>query len=152
MRKHSLIILTGIAILFFVVNTYAEIAGGLVFGYPAGLTLRIDNSYIFGIGGWAYNDDNGMILWGDHWIIHKSLPTTSTPLNWYLGIGVELGGGDHFNRYGWNNSAGIGARIPVGLQLPFEKRWEAFFEVVPVMMLLPFYPDINAGIGIRYSL
>ena len=45
------------------------------------------------------------------------------------------------------NGVFIGVRVPVGLQFPFEQRWELFGELAPVVGT---GFDINFGIGIRY--
>jgi hypothetical protein len=150
MRSQSLIVLTCIAVMSFTFKTNAEFSGGIMLGSPSVVTLKFDNTLILGIGGWGH----GMVVIGDHWIIHKPIPTSSVELNWYLGIGGEFGfwhdydpwWHDHYNSGGF-----IGIRIPVGLQIPFEQRWEAFVEIAPVLVIPPFYPDANAGIGIRYT-
>lgn len=156
MRIKSLLPVICAAVFVFVMRTNAEVSGGIVLGSPSALTLKIDNTVILGVGGWGY----GMILYADHWIIHKPIPTSSSfELNWYLGVGGELGvwnGYDpRWDRYyyygGYRNDFFLGIRIPVGLQIPFEQRWEAFIEIVPVMSLFPFGPTANAGIGIRYT-
>lgn len=154
MRKQSLALLACVVIMITLCKANAEVAGGIVLGSPSAFTLRIDNTVVLGIGGWG----GGMILYADHWIIHKPIPSSSIPLYWYLGIGGEFGVWNDWNGYWgpyyYNNYDGgffLGARIPIGLQLPFEQRWEAFVEVVPVMMVFPFGPTANAGIGIRYT-
>ena len=147
-----MVLLTGIVVMVSVFTAKAEVAGGIILGSPSAFTLRIDNTVVLGIGGWG----GGMIFYADHWIIHKPIPSTSIRLNWYLGIGGEFGVWNDWNGYwgpyyDYNSGFYLGARIPIGLQLPFEQRWEAFVEIVPVMMVFPFGPTANAGIGIRYS-
>jgi hypothetical protein len=155
MRKLSLTLLVCAAVLISAIRANAEVSGGIVLGSPSALTLKIDNTLILGVGGWGYG---GMVVYGDHWIIHKPIPNTSIDLNWYLGFGGELGVWNNYRTY-WHNhyyhdyhsDFFLGVRIPIGLQILFEQRWEAFFEVAPVMMVFPFGPSGNGGIGIRYT-
>jgi hypothetical protein len=151
MRKQTLVLLACAVVLSVTFKTNAAISGGIVLGSPSALTLKIDNTIIIGVGGWGY----GMLLYADHWIIHKPIPTSSVDLNWYLGVGGELGSWYDYEPYWYHhyysNGFFMGVRVPIGLQILFEQRWEAFFEIAPVMMVFPFGPTANGGIGIRYT-
>jgi hypothetical protein len=150
MRKQSLILLICAAILFPVFKANAGVSAGIMLGSPSVVTIKIDNTVVLGIGGWNY----GMVVTADHWIIHNPIPTSSVELNWYLGIGGEIGFWNDYDPYWhhyYNNSGFLGVRIPVGLQILFEQRWEAFVEIAPVLVIPPFYPIADGGIGIRYT-
>jgi hypothetical protein len=118
----------------------AEVALGIIVGEPTGLSIRINHVPVLGVA-WSLRN-NWMYVQADDWLLHNSLSPVDG-LNWYLGLGGGIGVG--------NGSFGLGLRVPVGLQLVFERNWELFGELAPGIWLLP-EPDfdIKGGIGIRY--
>jgi len=68
------------------------------------------------------------------------------PFNWYLG------GGAYYN---WAHHDNIGARVPLGLTLPFAKRWDVYGQLSPALDVdmnddkLRF--ELDLAIGIRYE-
>lgn len=67
------------------------------------------------------------------------------PFNWYVGGGAFIG---------WDN--GIGARLPLGINMNFSPKWDAYFQVHPELDFdhgsdgdIKF--GIDAAIGVRYS-
>jgi len=118
----------------------AEVAAGVMLGEPTGFTVRIDRFPVMGFA-WSLSH-KWTYLQCDYWIIHKPIPDAAR-LDWYLGAGggVGLGHGDAF----------IGARLPIGLQAIFERKFELFGEIAPVLGLAPDVGlFINGGIGFRY--
>jgi hypothetical protein len=66
------------------------------------------------------------------------------PLEWYFGGGVY---------YNWANRDNVGVRMPLGLTLPFESRWDAYVQLSPA---LGFKDNdvalrLDFAIGIRYE-
>ena len=117
-----------------------EVAVGFVLGEPTGFSVRIERFPVLSFG-WSLSYD-WMYVNGDYWLIHKPLPNAS-PLDWYLGVGGALGLG--------GSQAFLGARLPIGLQMIFDRKFELFGEIAPVLGLIP---DVglffNGGIGLRY--
>jgi hypothetical protein len=126
------------SVLFPVINASAEVGGGIIIGEPTGLSLRIGHFPVLGIA-WSLRAD-WMRIHADYWLLDRQL---SYPLNWYVGVGGILGVG--------GGSVGVGARVPIGLLIPFAVKWEFFGELAPVIELVPdIGPDLDGGIGIRY--
>jgi hypothetical protein len=138
MKSRLFIALICAMILAPAMKTHARIGVGIVVGEPTGLSIRVNHFPVLGVT-WSI-PGNRMQVSADYWIIHKPL---EHPLYWYLGLGGAIGVRD--------GGAFLGARVPLGLQLPFERDWELFGELVPVVGLIP---DVglylNGGIGIRY--
>jgi hypothetical protein len=137
MKSRLFLALITAAVLTPLFSAQARIGLGVVAGEPTGLTMRIDKFPVLGAS-WSFHDEY-MLVYCDYWIINKEL---ESPLNWYLGLGGEIG---------IHSDMSVGARVPIGLQWPFQQDWELFFELAPVVVLVPGADfTMNGGIGIRY--
>ncbi len=81
---------------------------------------------------------------GDYWILNPSITGgRSWSLNWYVGAGIF---GDVFIGIGKDVSFGVGARIPVGLNIFFLRGiLEAYLQVAPGLEL-----EIDNGVGFDF--
>ncbi|SHH94148.1 hypothetical protein [Ferrimonas marina] len=117
-------------------TTAAEARFEVGFGYDQGLgvTAQLDNKYNFFLG----NDG----ISADYLFKRGTVPDVEdVPMSWYVGGGAFVG---------WDD--GIGARLPLGLELHFAPRWEAFLQVVPNLDFdggAEF--GLHAGLGVRYA-
>jgi hypothetical protein len=84
-------------------------------------------------------------LSGDY-IFKQGSFTEDIPFNWYVG------GGAYYN---WAGNDSIGARVPLGLTLPFATKWDVYGQLAPALDLdldsdkLNF--ELDFAIGIRYA-
>lgn len=67
------------------------------------------------------------------------------PVNWYIGAGAFIG---------WDK--GNGVRAPLGLNLPFNSKWDAFFQVHPLIDFDHGHDSetkfgVDASFGVRYQ-
>jgi len=66
--------------------------------------------------------------------------------NWYVS------GGAYYN---WSGSENLGARVPLGLTLPFAKNWDVYGQLAPALDFDLDHDDVNFeldfAIGIRYA-
>jgi hypothetical protein len=93
------------------------------------------------------SDSNGgyLHLHADYLIHNNNLINISgTTLPFYYGLGAGIG---------FASDVYLGARIPLGVEYFFGgKKFDAFFELVPVVGLLPgFGIGVNGAIGLRYN-
>jgi hypothetical protein len=138
MRSRCLAILAGIILFSSVPRASAEVAAGIIIGEPTGISLRIDHFPVLGFA-WSLHHD-WMYVHGDYIFIDNVL---QDPLRWYLGGGLFLG----IN----SDNLGFGVRVPIGLQIRFDPRFEVFGELAPGIAILEetdMY--LGGGIGIRY--
>jgi hypothetical protein len=123
---------------------------GIIIGEPTGISLKFGNFPVLGI---AWSLGNVLHINCDYWLHNTSL---SEPFLWYVGVGGKILFGEV--REGKNkvegNEFGLGARIPVGIQVYLIKnKLELFGEIVPGILLIPSTGfDIDFGIGLRYHL
>lgn len=101
----------------------------------------------FGVTG-QFNEFNAFIgndgLSGDY-IFDQGSFGNDFPFDWYVG------GGGYYN---WSDKS-IGARVPLGLTLPFAKKWDVYGQVAPVLDYnldhSKFNFELDFAIGIRYA-
>ncbi|PKF60201.1 hypothetical protein CW745_16140 [Psychromonas sp. psych-6C06] len=102
----------------------------------------------FGVAG-QFENINAFIgndgLSGDY-LINQGDFGKDIPFNWYVG------GGAYYN---WSGNDNIGARVPLGLTLPFAKKWDVYGQLAPA---LEYDLDNNNAkfrldfaVGIRYA-
>lgn len=105
---------------------------GAAFDLGLGVTAQVDKFDLFA------GDDGAAI---DYRIYSKNLEA-SVPLTLYISAG---GYAD------WDGD--FGARLPVGLELDFAPKWQAFGALIPDLEIHDDTDfDIEAAIGIRYQL
>ena len=79
----------------------------------------------------------------DYTLIKEKLgeKPSATPVHWYIGAGG----------YGkWNG--GIGARVPVGIEISFAERFDAYAQVTPELQITDGTKfGLGAGLGVRYQ-
>jgi len=92
---------------------------------------------------WGYFGVNVDYLW------HETLARGTAKLDWHIGIGGRLWIEDDT----YDDDIGLGPRMPVGLDLTFDRPdfVEVFFELAPVLLIVP-GPDfeIEAFVGVRF--
>jgi len=116
---------------------------GLILGYPAtGISAKVfTGSHAFdAAAAWSLNNEGGYFLaWADYLVHNYSI---SSSLPWYLGVGGFVGFG---------RTAGIGARVPLGITYLFDGPFDIFVEIAHALEILPTLDlNINSGIGFRY--
>lgn len=82
-------------------------------------------------------------LWQDN------LVRSQAKLDWHIGGGARM----VFWRYAGASDVGLFARVPIGLDLSFQRPsfLEVFFEVDPGLWLVPFADiDLDAALGVRF--
>lgn len=130
---------------------------GIVVGAPSGITWKYAlNSRNAVDGGLAFSWDHYFLLYSDYlWVV----PGLAGPLIPYLGVGgvlfVATNEVTYSSRYfpSSRSSAGLGFRIPLGLEwrMP-EPRFAFFLELAPGIGLLPeSFGFLQGGLGARYS-
>ena len=133
---------------------------GLIIGEPTGLSGKLfvtrRNALDFALGfGSGYYDDRGTRIHVDYLWHPQALTANSTfVLPFYIGIGGILTDRHHHH----NDSAGIGPRVPLGLDMYFRTApIDIFFELAFAMDLIRSDADdrhhawIEAALGVRYS-
>ncbi|MCM2323271.1 MAG: hypothetical protein NDJ90_08405 [Oligoflexia bacterium] len=137
-------------------------AVGVIFGEPTGITGKFWQGSRNAIdAGFAYSFDSFMMIYGDYLWHFPGAFGASTPfvasLSPYLGVGGEIMFGD---RYHWDrkwvvqesSSAGIGMRIPLGIEWrPANPPLGVFVEMVPGLGIIPgMFGFFHGGLGVRY--
>jgi len=131
--KKTLLTLIAVSALISTHST-AAVKVGVGFDQGFGVTGQFDNIN-------AFVGDDGIAA---DYIFKRGSFSENFPLNWYIGGGAFLG---------WDNGAGV--RLPLGLNMAFNAKWDAYFQVHPE---LDFdhgkNSDTNfsaaAAIGVRY--
>jgi hypothetical protein len=162
------------------IGSYRSFGLGLQLGSPTGFTgkafLDRASAIDFGLGwrgyGWHHDqcwDDKHHYTydcgygWNRHnWTVHLDYlwenPITqgSTRLDWHIGLGGRLifwEDGWYYDHYGEHHDVGAIIRMPLGLDLTFQRPsfLELFFEIAPGLLVIPDVDlDIDADIGIRF--
>ena len=107
MKKYLLAI---IASSMFISTAASAVKVGLGFDQGFGVTAQFDN-----INAFVGNDG----ISGDY-IFKRGSFSEDTPFNWYVAGGAFLG---------WDHGAGI--RLPLGINMSFDSRWDGYFQVFP---------------------
>lgn len=116
---------------------------GIIIGEPTGLSIKINNFPVMGIG-WSWNDYFHFHI--DYWVKNSRLEPS---LYWFFGVGAKITTGQKDG--GDNGDIGLGIRFPLGLRYFFSRNFELFGELAPGMKLLPGTDfEINGGIGVRF--
>lgn len=148
MRKVSLIV----TLLVLMINLGYGFGLGVMLGEPSGLSAKYwmgEQNAIAGGLAWSVGNSssNGgyLHLHGDY-LFHRNdlIKISNLTLPFYYGIGAGIGFASDFY---------FGARIPLGIEYFFAgRKFDAFFELVPVVRLLPgFGIGVNGAIGLRYN-
>ncbi len=121
--------------------TYAEEANalqGIKIGFGADMGLGVA-AQMGNYNGFLGND--GLAI--DYTLIKEKLgkKPSATPVHWYLGAGG----------YGqWNG--GIGARVPVGIEISFAERFDAYAQVAPELQITDGTKfGFGGGFAVRYQ-
>ena len=121
---------------------------GIMLGEPSGLSAKYwmsEKNAVAGGLAWAIGEGGYLHVHADYLIHNNNLINVSgTTLPFYYGIGAGVG---------LANDLYLGARVPVGIEYFFaDKKFDAFFELVPVVRVLPgFGIGVNGAIGLRYN-
>lgn len=155
MKKPILLLSFLFLALAIVPNTQAQIGGnafgaGVIFGEPTGLSAKWfrgnDRALDLAVA-WSTGRFGSLHVHGDY-LIHRYdlISVDSGKLPVYYGIGARMRFADN------NHDSHLGIRVPVGLAYQFANDpFEIFFEVVPVIDLMPGTGfDANGGFGVRY--
>jgi hypothetical protein len=95
---------------------------------------------------WGYVGLAGDYLW------HQTLAEGTAKLDWHLGAGGRIWIGDD-DGYGDGSSVALAGRMPVGVDLTFEKPefLEVFVELAPALYIIPGVAfDVEGFIGVRF--
>ncbi|WP_114327325.1 hypothetical protein [Candidatus Colwellia aromaticivorans] len=134
MKKHLLAI---IATSVLISNTVsATVKVGLGFDQGFGVTAQFNDIN-------AFIGDDGIA--GDY-IFKRGSFGEDVPLNWYVGGGAFVG---------WDN--GFGVRVPLGLNMAFNSKWDGYFQVYPELDFdhgnnsdTKFSADLSIGVRYRF--
>jgi len=149
------VLTTAFAILVLLVSTDAygrkdRLGLGVIVGEPTGPSFKVwtgNNTAIDGALAWSLDQNNDLHMHADYLIHDFSVAKVDKGrLPLYYGIGGRILFHDG------NQDDEVGVRIPVGLAYLFANSpLECFFEVVPIVNLVPDTElDFNGGVGIRY--
>jgi hypothetical protein len=116
------------------------------------------NAIDFGAGFWRYRgcynyrdhnycDGGGVGLNGDY-LWQEPLARGTANLDWHIGVGARIWAFDDY----YDNRFGLAARMPVGLDLTFQRPafLEVFLELAPALYFIPTRLDIEAFLGVRF--
>ena len=138
MGKKITIISLLLFILLIPAASFAEIGVGAIIGEPTGLSFKLGNFPVIGLGWSTFNSSIDATV--DMWFINDHFVEM---LDWYLGVGAKLGIK--------SNDFLIGIRVPIGAQWWLTNEFELFAEIAPGLAILPATEfDISGGIGLRY--
>lgn len=144
---------------------------GFMLGEPTGLSGKVwvgpTNAIDFGLGffsyGWGnrcYTDNNNVQhcngytaydVIGDY-LWQSNIVRGSAQLDWHLGIGGKISGGDYWRYREDGHDWSVGVRGSIGLDLMFQNPnfLEIFFEIAPVLYLIPTFMAPDAALGVRF--
>lgn len=124
-----------------------DFGAGIILGQPNGITakwFKADGRAFDAAIAWSTGRNDRLHLHGDY-LIHRfdMIDVDSGKLPVYYGVGARIGFGDEVD---------LGLRIPLGIAYHFPNDpFELFFEIVPVLNLIPGTDfDANGGFGVRY--
>jgi hypothetical protein len=150
------------------VGTARRFGLGFALGSPTSIVgkyfLDQRNAIDFGVGFWRYGrncdggpppgrrcDNFGYLGLAADYLWQEPLATGSAKLDWHIGAGGRLWVGD--DQYYNDNNVALAARMPVGLDLTFDRPnfLEVFLELAPVLFIVPGVDfDIEAFVGVRF--
>ena len=120
---------------------------GIILGQPTGLSAKLwtgKNTAIDAALAWSFTGNGALYVHADY-LLHNFdlIRVEKGQLPVYFGIGA---------RVMLASNAGVGVRIPIGLNYLFAGApLDIFLEVVPVLDLVPSTAfTVNGGIGVRY--
>ncbi len=123
---------------------------GVMVGEPTGLSgkqwLGSHSAVDFGAS-WALEKNENLHLHADYlWHSAGFISSSEPELGAYIGVGGRV-------LFLENSEDRIGVRVPLGVSYQFsQNRFELFFEVAPVVDLVPdTETDLGGGIGLRYQ-
>jgi len=127
---------------------------GFVLGEPTGISLKSwlsTNSAITIGGAWSFQHEGSLFLWADYTLHSFNITHSANPksLAFYYGLGGKVSFVDRNDHE--DDDTVIGARIPLGLMLPFHNApVDVFLEIVPTIDLAPETDfSVNGGIGMH---
>lgn len=132
------------------VPAFASNKIGFAVDQDFGVTLQISNLEELTGNDTVSNDHLNLFLGNDgfsvDYIFKQGSFSDEIPFNWYVG------GGAYYNWAGHDN---IGARVPLGVTLPFAKKWDFYGQLSPVLdadldddhLRL----ELDVALGIRYE-
>tara|TARA_B100000530_G_scaffold286053_1_gene200839 strand:- start:181 stop:690 length:510 start_codon:yes stop_codon:yes gene_type:complete len=108
---------------------------GVGVGEPMGLALAYrpnEHHTLASLVGWSLSDKS-LHLHVDYQVRVKSFPVPESPVSvdLYTGVGPTLNLGRD------DDTTGLGARVPLGISVAFEKPVDIFVEIAPVIGVLP---------------
>jgi hypothetical protein len=125
--------------------------------------LDRNDALAFGIGFWGYGrcvDRDGNVYYCGNsyhyfsfhfdYLYEENIVDSVVRLDWHAGVGGRLAYWRHANYA--DRSAGLFARVPLGLDLAFRRpRWlEVYLEIAPGLWVYPGVDfDIDVGLGAR---
>lgn len=141
---------------------------GFALGTPSSIVgkyfLDSVNAIDFGVAFWRWGrrcdggpppgrvcDDFGYLGLAADYLWHDTLAQGTAKLDWHIGAGGRMWVGD--DEYYDDNNVALAARMPVGLDLTFDKPHflEVFMELAPVLFIIPGVDfDIEAFVGVRF--
>ncbi len=132
MKKILLTLIAVSALLSTSANAAVKIGVGVDQGF--GVTAQFDNIN-------AFIGNDGVA--GDY-IFKRGSFGEDIPFNWYVGGGAFIG---------WDN--GIGVRVPLGLNMAFNAKWDAYLQVHPELdfdhgAASDTKFSVDMAIGVRY--
>ncbi|HEY2900177.1 MAG TPA: hypothetical protein VGL59_06360 [Polyangia bacterium] len=139
---------------------------GLAVGDPTGLVAKLwvspTNAVDFGLGFQHYGlqrcDVDGIhcdyayreFSFNADYLWQSNLVKGPFQLDWHIGAGGRIYSFSDNNRY--EHDFDLGARMPIGLDGMFRNPGflEIYFEVAPVLLLLPLDFDLEGALGVRF--
>jgi len=176
MRCVKIISANILAVALFAGTAHAtEVGGGRNFGLgfqlgdPTAIIGKAfvgdENAIDFGLGFWGYGRGRcwdsrdrryewcggGYEAWSIHgdFLWQYPIVQTTVKLDWHIGPGGRI----FFDDNGPDNDIWLQARMPVGLDLTFNRPnfLEVFVELIPALFIAPFTDfDIDAALGVRF--
>jgi len=146
------------------VGTRRNFGLGFALGTPSSIVgkyfLISENALDFGLGFWRYHNwdcyDNaghryrcggGTLGLNADYLWQEPLARGTANLDWHIGVGGRIWFDDYYD-----HDVGIAARMPVGLDLTFQRPpfIEVFLELAPALYIVPTTLDIEAFLGVRF--
>ena len=116
------------------------------FSYGWGNRCYTDNNHVEHCNGYTAYDVIGDYLW------QSNIVRGTAQLDWHLGIGGKISGGDYWRYREDGHDWSVGVRGSIGLDLMFQNPnfLEIFFEIAPVLYLIPTFMAPDAALGVRF--